>query len=360
MVQGFVPIREVIILVAGPDISVVIPAYNAESTLKLCLDSLACQTVPATQIILVDDGSADDTALIARKAGLEVISGHTNKGPAHARNLGVEAATGQIILFLDSDVIVPEDLIEKLIGLFQSDAGTIAVQTLYTPLCPASGSVSKYQNLYYYHALARIKEDSVATFATWCAAVRKESFISAGGFNTRIPEPTVEDEELGYEIVDSGGSILLARDIQVTHLACYSLSQFAKRRLRMAKAQAKSGWRSIRKRLLKRYVNLRETGTHHNRWVVLSILLVLLSALSLTGSLACVVVHGCSPLIPLVFSTLFAVLALLCHLEFFRVVEFHLGAGVLPKFMILCLADMAILAWGIIMGSFQYLTGKRY
>jgi len=338
----------------------VIPAYNAESTLELCLDSLACQTVPAAQIILVDDGSADGTDAIAREAGLEVISCHTNKGPAHARNLGVEAATGQIILFLDADVTVPNDLIEKLIGLFRSDAGTMAVQTLYTPLCPASDSVSKYQNMYYHHALARIREDSVATFATWCAAVRKEAFISAGGFNMRIPEPTVEDEELGYEIADSGGTILLARDVQVTHLACYSLSQFAKRRLRMAKAQAKSGWRSIRKRLLKRYVNLRETGTHHSRWVVLSILLVLLSALSLTGSLACAVIHGCNPLIPLAFSTLFAVSALLCHLGFFRIVVFHLGTGVLPVFMMLCLADMAILGWGIIVGSFQYLTGKHY
>ncbi len=337
-----------------------IPAYNAEATLESCLDSLKKQTVEPVQVILVDDCSTDGTASIASEAGIQVLHSPLRGGPAMARNAGAESAEGDIILFLDADVIVPPDLIEKIEGYYNSDSSTVAVQTFYSPYCPAANLVSRYQNFYYFHTLARIKLDSVATFATWCAAVMKDTFIEIGGFNTSIPEPTVEDEELGYEIADRGRKIALARDIQVTHLASYTLSQFARRRLRMAKAQAKSGWRSIKDRLLKRYINLRETGTHHSRWVVLSILLVLGAGFSmavfLTGSVFGLSISPWFPVAAL--STI--ILSLLCHLNFFRSAVSHFGLKILPGFMMLCLLDMAILGWGIVSGTVQFISGRHY
>ncbi|MEN8209134.1 MAG: glycosyltransferase family 2 protein [Candidatus Fermentibacteria bacterium] len=338
----------------------VIPAFNAEATLVTCLDSLSRQTAEPSQIILVDDCSTDGTASIASEAGIEVLTFEKRCGPAVARNAGADMAEEDIILFLDADVIVPIDLIERISECFSSDSSTVAVQTVYSPFCPAEDMVSRYQNFYYYHSLTRIKGDSTATFATWCAAVLKDTFIEIGGFNTSIPEPTVEDEELGYEIADRGRKITLARNIHVTHLASYTIAEFARRRRRMARAQAKSGWRSIKDRLLKRYINIRETGTHHSRRVVLSILLVLGACSSLAVFLAGTALGFSIPLWVPVGASGAIVLSLLCHMTFIRSAVSHFGIKVLPAFILLCLLDMAILGWGILVGTVQFMAGKHY
>lgn len=341
-------------------ISIIIPAYNAADTITDCLLSVAAQSHRAYEILVIDDCSDDDTADIASKLGAVVVRCEDRGGPAKARNIGAETAAGEIVLFLDADVIVPHDLLESILCIFDSRPEIAAVQTLYSPECTADNIVSVYQNLYYHYALVHVKKESVAIFATWCVAVRKKDFDGVGGFNTKIPEPTVEDEELGYSLVDSGRSIFLAKDILVVHLAAYTLCQFTRRRFRMAEAQAKSGWRSIRERLLKRYINLRETGTHHSRWVVLSILFVLFAGSSMLAFLTGTIL-GLSLLSWLPASALVAIfLSLLCHVNFFRCAVSYFGLKVLPGFILLCLIDMAILGWGVIMGSVLFLSGRHY
>ena len=334
-------------------ISVVIPAWNAEKSIHLCLDPVTKQTLSPLEIILVDDGSNDRTTEIAGRFGVTVLTTSSRKGPATARNMGAAAASGEILLFLDSDVIVPHDLVEKVLAYF-SDESVWAVQTIYTPVCPASDPVSKYQNYYYYHSLNRMPQGSTATFATWCSAVRKDCFLEIGGFNIRIPEPTVEDEELGYTIAEKGGVIILDKTIQVTHLASYSFSQFTSRRLRMARAQAKSGWRQVKSRLLARYINVRESGTHHSRWVVLSILLVLSAQLLGLYSLFS---RSTAPLTPAV---IMLVVSLVCHCSFMVQSRRDLGAKITGIFLLLTLYDMAVLGWGIVQGSLQYAFGRKY
>ena len=334
-------------------VSVVIPAWNAGGTIGKCLDSIEKQTVPPDEVIVVDDGSSDNTSGIAGSHNLEVLSTDGRKGPAAARNMGASAARGDILLFLDADVIVPPDLIEKIESHF-ADNSIWAVQTVYTPVCPAENAVSRYQNYYYYYSLNRMPQGSTATFATWCSAVRKDRFLEIGGFNVRIPEPTVEDEELGYTITEKGGIIILDKTIQVTHLASYSFSQFTSRRIRMARAQAKSGWRQIKSRLLARYINVRESGTHHSRWVVLSILLVLFAQLLglyglFSGTAAAMISAG-----------ILLVLSLICHCSFLVQSRKDLGKKITGIFVLLTVYDMAVLGWGIVQGSLQYGFGKKY
>jgi glycosyltransferase involved in cell wall biosynthesis len=335
---------------------VVIPAFNAGNTLPGCLESIAAQSVAPFEVILVDDGSTDSTAAIARAAGVRVVQCQANTGPAAARNRGVDTASGDVILFLDSDVIIPPGLVEGIGDTLRNQPEISAVQTVYSPRCPARNAVSRYQNLYYYCSLTAVRLDRVATFATWCAAVRKEVFLEAGGFNTSIPEPTVEDEELGYTLADMGRIILLDRSLQVTHLASYTLRQFVSRRFRMAVAQAKSGWRSIRERLLKRYINIQETGTHHSRGVVLSILLTLVG---LTGLAVSPFTGEASATAAAVSIALLAV-ALFCHARLLTTAVRTFGPGSLPSFAVLCLTDMAVLGAGILAGTVQYISGKKY
>jgi len=337
-------------------ISVVIPAWNAEGTLKSCLRSVKEQTRQPDQVIVVDDSSSDSTVSIAVEFGAEVIRCMNRSGPALTRNLGAEAAEGDVIVFLDSDVTTPKGLLARIETILNQRSDAAAVQTVYTASCPADNIVSRYQNFYYHFALAHVREEEVAIFATWCAAIRRSDFESVGGFNTRIPEPTVEDEELGYSLADAGRSIYLAKDLEVTHLAGYTLTQFIRRRLRMAMAQSKSGWRSFRERLLKRYINVRETGTHHSRWVVLSILLTLGSVASLLLSLlllGAALQFIAASVALLLFSTL-------CHTPFLRKAVRTFGWRVLPSFILLGFLDMIVLGCGIVTGTVQYLFGRRY
>ena len=337
-------------------ISVVIPAWNALSTLEACLCSLDAQSLKPAEVIVVDDSSDDGTGNLAEKHGARVLDTGGRMGPAVARNQGADSVTGDVIVFLDADVTVPPDLLRSISDILTSFPDAAAVQTLYTAVCPASDIVSRYQNYYYHYGLNRLREEYVAIFATWCVAVRTDDFRAVGGFNTSIPEPTVEDEELGYTLADRGRLIFLAKDLQVNHLASYSMRQFARRRFRMAKAQAKSGWRSFRMRLLKRYINIRETGTHHSRGVVLSIAITLLGTAGLVAS----PVAGSSASL-MAFSSLGLLsVAMLCHWDYFRRSVTLFGWRILPGFIFLCLLDMLVLGAGIVTGTLQYLAGRHY
>lgn len=96
-----------------PSISVIIPCYNDASLLRRCLESLARQTVSPHEVIVVDNGSTDDTAEVAAAAGARVIS-ETRQGITWATRAGLDAATGDILARTDADVVAPTDYISRL------------------------------------------------------------------------------------------------------------------------------------------------------------------------------------------------------------------------------------------------------
>lgn len=100
---------------ADTTVSVIVPVYNSEKTLSKCLDSLINQTFTNMEIIVVDDGSTDNSSEICDRYALHgnVIAIHQeNKGVSVARNTGLEKACGQYIMFCDSDDWVEKDFVE--------------------------------------------------------------------------------------------------------------------------------------------------------------------------------------------------------------------------------------------------------
>ncbi len=91
------------ILVTSQRISVVIPCYNGARFLEQALASVREQTRPVDEVIVVDDGSTDDSADIARRAGVTCLSLEENMGPGASRNRGIARCSGEIIAFLDAD-----------------------------------------------------------------------------------------------------------------------------------------------------------------------------------------------------------------------------------------------------------------
>lgn len=108
-----------------PTVSVVIPAYNAARYLSEAIESVRAQTVPAQEIIVVDDGSTDDTPRIAQSfADVEYVL-QANSGAAQARNTGAQKARGEFLAFLDADDLWTPRKLEWQLAAFGAQQGDL-------------------------------------------------------------------------------------------------------------------------------------------------------------------------------------------------------------------------------------------
>jgi cellulose synthase/poly-beta-1,6-N-acetylglucosamine synthase-like glycosyltransferase len=210
-------------------ISVIVPAYNAEQTLGACLRALANQSIPRDQyqIIVVDDGSTDKTAMIAEAAGACVIR-QPNQGPAAARNHGVQAAGGDLVLFTDSDCEPAPDWIEQMAAPF-ANPDTIGAKGVY--LTRQKKLVARFVQAEYEDKYIRLRRYQAIDFVdTYSAAYRKEIFWKAGGFDTAFPRASGEDIDLSYRLSKMGYQMVFAPQAAVYHDHPDSLSAYFRRK----------------------------------------------------------------------------------------------------------------------------------
>lgn len=100
-------------------VSIIVPVYNVQKYIRRCLDSIINQTYKTLEIILIDDGSTDDSGKIcdeyAKKDNRIIVKHNTNRGVSYARNYGIKLANGQYLSFIDPDDYVDLDYIENLL-----------------------------------------------------------------------------------------------------------------------------------------------------------------------------------------------------------------------------------------------------
>jgi len=205
----------------APSITVIIPVYNAGEQLRECLRGLQASSYRPAECIVVDDCSADASAGVARELGATVISTGRRSGPARARNLGAKHARGELLLFLDADVRVHPDTLERVAHAFAADPELDALIGSYDDSPDSPDFISQYKNLMhsFVHQTAR---QQAGTFWSGCGAIRKSVFEAAGGFDESFVRPSIEDIELGYRLHAAGRKIVLDRTVQVTHLKHWS------------------------------------------------------------------------------------------------------------------------------------------
>ena len=188
---------------AAARLTAIIPATDRPATLPRCVAAITAARGVPDELIVVD-----------APAGA---------GPAQARNEGARRATGDLLVFVDSDVEVHADAFERIRRRFAQEPGLIAVSGSYDDRPAASGAVSLFRNLLHHH-VHHTSAGAVDSFWAGLGAVRAEAFLACGGFDApRYPDPSIEDIELGMRLSGSGGLCRLDPGIQGTHLKRWTL-----------------------------------------------------------------------------------------------------------------------------------------
>jgi GT2 family glycosyltransferase len=205
-------------------ISVIIPVYNSKYTISRCIDAVLSSDYPDYECIILDDSSSDGSIDIIKEKAVRVVELKDGPhGPAYARNHGAEVASGDILLFIDADVIIQPDTLTKVVSLLSSNPSAVAVFGSYDNNPGDSGFLSQYKNLIHHFVHQTAREDA-STFWSGCGAIHKETFQKMGGFDDkRFTRPSIEDIDLGYRLKAEGYHILLCKELQVTHLKPWSL-----------------------------------------------------------------------------------------------------------------------------------------
>jgi glycosyltransferase involved in cell wall biosynthesis len=205
-------------------LSVVLPLYNAEPLAPKVLAPLKKGLAEGliSEIVVVDDGSTDQGPSLYRDAGCQMLSSGGRLGPGACRNLGVDQAQGDLILFVDSDVVLHDNAVGKVLETFASYSECVALFGSYDDEPESQGLVTQYRNLLH-HFTHQQGRGEASTFWAGCGAVRREVFREAGGFDVeKYPYPSIEDIELGYRLLQHG-KILLRHEIQCKHLKHWTL-----------------------------------------------------------------------------------------------------------------------------------------
>jgi glycosyltransferase involved in cell wall biosynthesis len=202
-----------------PQVSIVIPAYNAESTISRCLDSVFRQAGPEVEVIVIDDCSRDGTRECASKYDVRLRTMAENSGPSVARNYGARAARAELLFFIDADVTLCEGALARAVADMRVP-GVDAVIGSYDDDPLVRTTVSLFKNLahHYFH---QHSGPGATTFWGACGLIRRELFFSLGGFDEKLPGIT--DVELGYRLISRGGLIRLDPGLQVKHLKHWTL-----------------------------------------------------------------------------------------------------------------------------------------
>jgi glycosyltransferase involved in cell wall biosynthesis len=190
------------------------------------LDAIRASELPrdSYEIIVVDDASTDGSvAIAARYADTVVKLSGRQSGPAYARNRGVELARGEVIAFVDDDVVVRPATLPRMLATLVELPDVDAVSASHDETSGAPNFVSQYWNL-----LLRFGEQRhsgrCAQFAPGCGAVRRKAFLCAGMYDEwRFATACLESVELGERLLGAGHGVLLSSDLKVTHLKRWDL-----------------------------------------------------------------------------------------------------------------------------------------
>ncbi len=243
---------------AQPALSLIIPVFSSQKTLFECLDackeSLQRVAPEQTQVIIVDDASEDMSAAIAQEfcqenAGelcnceLLFVQHKENLGAIAARHSGVREASAELLVFLDSDVVIGPDVLSRVLQYFAENENVSAISG--NPRDAASGSfATRYKSTYMRFILGLWKEKAAFLYGSFFA-LRKPVY-------RRVEESYrgIEDDALGRALAEEGHDLRILQDLDICHLREYSYASLLKNDFKVSRSYAflfvdTRGWRNL-------------------------------------------------------------------------------------------------------------------
>ncbi len=208
-------------------ISVIVPERNGGPDLQKCLTAILEAIPSPAELIVVADGDTDGSWRVAEKFGAKVLKIPQAQGPARARNLGAQTAQGDILFFVDADVVIPSDALSQIETAFQVDPRLTALFGSYDSDPGETNFLSQYKNLFH-HYVHQQAEEEASTFWAGCGAIHRKIFLEVGGFDESYRKPCIEDIELGYRLKKAGYRVRLLKRLQVKHLKRWSFHHLLK------------------------------------------------------------------------------------------------------------------------------------
>lgn len=206
-------------------IGVVVPVYNGSETICRCITGLLRSNRRIDRIIVVDDGSTDGSGELARQLGVEVMrTADRPCGPSHARNVAAQQLSTDLIVFVDSDVVVDPQAVGRLTAVLEEDPDIAATFGSYDDDPDCDRVAALYANLRHHCAHQGVDREA-ETFWAGLGAIRRDAFQALDGFDESFAPPSIEDVELGVRLRQAGGHIRTIHEALGKHLKNWTLTQ---------------------------------------------------------------------------------------------------------------------------------------
>ncbi|MFN8484078.1 MAG: glycosyltransferase [Anaerolineae bacterium] len=206
-------------------ISVAVPCYNGARWIAETVAALGRQTRPPDELLVIDDGSTDDSGALAARAGARVIPHAVNRGLAAARNTALAAARGEILVFVDSDAYADARMIEALLAPFTAPdiagVGGGGIEAHQVTRADAWRARHARQ----WHGPQQVAD--APYLHGLCAAYRRRALFAVGGFDTTL-RTNAEDVEMGTRLRQAGYRLVYTPAAVVYHQRADTLPSLAK------------------------------------------------------------------------------------------------------------------------------------
>jgi cellulose synthase/poly-beta-1,6-N-acetylglucosamine synthase-like glycosyltransferase len=220
-------------MIEATQASIIIPTFNGASRIGYCLDALVKQLADRNiDILVVDDGSTDNTAgVVGRYPSVRLIS-QANSGPAAARNRGASEARGTILLFTDDDCVPMPDWLDAMLEPFKNPdvVGAKGVYRTRQKSLAARFVQIEYEDKY--RLMAGL--GSIDFIDTYSAAFVRDRFLEMTGYDTSFPVACAEDIELSYRMSARGWMMKFAPAAIVYHTHPDTFSRYLRKKYKFA------------------------------------------------------------------------------------------------------------------------------
>ena len=248
-----------------PKVSVVIPTLNRAGVLAQAIDQIEYQTVArdSYEVIVVDNASTDDTqgVLAAKRIEYSNLKSlfQPKPGAAPTRNAGLREASGDVVLFIDNDILAERNLIEKHLEYHGRHAGASIIGTVVTPWHDRTDPFLRYlrhRGIYNPYTITSGNID-FSYYHTGNVSTPRSTLLDVGGFNEEFFIYGMEDIELGYRLQKAGGRMVNGEQARASHQYFPTYEEFIER--------CEQAGYSLGK-LIELHPELKQRFVEHGRW----------------------------------------------------------------------------------------------